>query len=57
MELGEANIWDKPEYAQGLGKERADLQVIVGTIDKMISGIVEVVDLFNLAYDESDFRD
>lgn len=47
-------MWEKPEYAQALGKERAALELIVGTIDTMTSGITEVEDLLRLAAEESD---
>jgi len=47
-------VWEKPEYAQALGKERAALELIVGTIDTMTSGITEVEDLLRLAAEESD---
>lgn len=54
MELGESTVWDKPAYAQALGKERAELEAIVQTIDKMDSGIGDVEELFVLAQEESD---
>ena len=47
-------MWDKPEYAQALGKERADLEIIVRTIEGMYSGIQETTELFTLAQEESD---
>ena len=54
LELGESGVWDKPEYAQALGKERADLEIIVRTIEGMYSGIQETTELFTLAQEESD---
>lgn len=54
LELGESGVWDKPEYAQGLGKERADLEKIVRTIERMYTGVAEVQELFCLAQEESD---
>ena len=54
LELGESGVWDKPEYAQALGKERADLEIIVRTIERMYSGITEVQELLCLAQEESD---
>jgi peptide chain release factor 2 len=54
LELGESNVWDKPEYAQSLGRERAELEAIVGTIDKLYEGIGEVEELFSLAREEED---
>ena len=54
MELGDASVWEKPEFAQALGKERSDLETVVHTIDKMYTGIAEVEELLNLAQEESD---
>ena len=54
MELGESSVWDKPEYAQSLGKERAELEAVVGTIDKLYEGVEEVEELFSLAREEGD---
>lgn len=54
LELGDAAVWEKPEYAQALGKERSDLEAVVLTIDRLYSGITEVEELYSLAEDESD---
>jgi peptide chain release factor 2 len=54
LELGENGVWDKPEYAQALGKERSDLEVIVRTIDSLYEGVAELGELFTLARDEND---
>ena len=54
MELGDSEVWEKPEYAQALGKERSSLEAIVYAIDKLYSGIKDVEELFKLAFDESD---
>lgn len=54
MELGDSEVWEKPEYAQALGKERSSLEAIVHAIDKLYSGIKDVEELFKLAFDESD---
>lgn len=54
LELGEAGVWDKPEYAQALGKERSSLESVVSTIDDLYSGIDEVEELLSLAREESD---
>jgi hypothetical protein len=39
MELGESAIWDKPEVAQELGRERVNLERVVKTIERMNSGL------------------
>lgn len=54
LELGESTVWDKPEYAQALGKERSGLEAVVNTIEKMDSGITEIEELLTLAQEESD---
>ena len=54
MELGDSEVWEKPEYAQALGKERSSLEAIVHAIDKLYPGIKDVEELFKLAFDESD---
>ncbi|MCI5105691.1 MAG: peptide chain release factor 2 [Pseudomonadales bacterium] len=54
LELGESSVWDKPDYAQALGKERASLEAIVHTIDNLDSGISEVEELLQLAQEEGD---
>lgn len=54
LELGESGVWDKPEYAQGLGKERAALEIIVRTIEHMYTGITQAQELFQFAQEESD---
>ncbi len=54
LELGESTVWDKPEYAQALGKERSDLEIVVQTIEKMSSGITEVEELLSLSQEEDD---
>ena len=54
LELAESSVWDKPEYAQALGKERSNLEAVVATIEKMDSGIAEVAELLMLAQEESD---
>lgn len=54
LELGESTVWDKPEYAQALGKERSGLEAVVNTIEKMDSGITEIEELLILAQEESD---
>lgn len=54
LELGESTVWEKPEYAQALGKERSGLEVVVNTIERIDSGISEIEELLVLAQEESD---
>ncbi len=54
LELGESTVWDKPQYAQALGKERSNLEAVVQTIEQMDSGIADIAELLTLAQEESD---
>ena len=54
MELAESSVWDKPEYAQSLGKERARLESIVLTIEKLQSDVQEAEELLFLVSEEKD---
>jgi len=54
LELGDPKVWDDPESAQKLGKERSSLEAIVHTIDFMDGGLSDVSDLIELALEESD---
>ena len=56
LELADAAVWEKPQHAQDLGRERAELESVVMTIDQLYSGIVEVEELFALAADEEDLE-
>jgi len=54
LELADSNVWDKPEYAQKLGQERASLEAIVHTIDRLDDGITDATELLELAREEDD---
>ncbi|MEC8701528.1 MAG: peptide chain release factor 2 [Pseudomonadota bacterium] len=54
LELGEASVWERADYAQALGKEKAELDRVVSTIDQLYSGISDTEELFLLAQEESD---
>ncbi|MDG1206861.1 MAG: peptide chain release factor 2 [Pseudomonadales bacterium] len=54
LELGDSKVWDNPEKAQSLGKERSSLEAIVLTIDTLEAGLVDVADLLELAQEEDD---
>ena len=53
-ELENPDIWNDPERAQRLGKERARLEAIVNTIVALDDGLVEARELLELAGDEDD---
>ena len=53
-ELEDPDIWNDPEKAQRLGKDRARLEGIVNTIVKLDDGLIEAHDLLELAGGEDD---
>jgi peptide chain release factor 2 len=53
-ELENPDVWNDPERAQRLGKERARLEGIVSTVVRLDDGLVEARDLLELAGDEDD---
>lgn len=53
-ELENSAIWDDPEKAQSLGKERARLDEIVGTLDALSSGLRDNLELLEMAVAEDD---
>lgn len=54
MILGESAIWDEPEKAQELGRERASLELVVKTIDDLETGCGDAQDLLDMAVEEDD---
>jgi peptide chain release factor 2 len=53
-ELAESGIWNKPEQAQALGRERVALENVVHVIDGLEKTLAEVREMFELAAEESD---
>ncbi|WP_131867726.1 peptide chain release factor 2 [Biostraticola tofi] len=53
-ELEQPDVWNEPERAQALGKERSSLEAIVDTIDQMTQGLDDVAGLLELAVEEDD---
>jgi peptide chain release factor 2 len=54
LELGEPSVWDNPQRAQELGKERAALEAVVNTIEVMDSGLTDASELLEMAVAEDD---
>ena len=52
--LGQADVWNDPEQAQQLGRERASLEAVVTTLDQLQRKLAETDELLQLADDESD---
>jgi peptide chain release factor 2 len=53
-ELENPKIWDNPEEAQALGKERGQLEVIVNTINDLERGLSDAEELLLMAVEEND---
>jgi len=47
-------IWNNPERAQALGKERSSLELVVNTIRSMDNNLGEAADLLEMAAEEDD---
>lgn len=53
-ELEDPKVWDNPERAQALGKERGQLELIVDTINELDHGLADSEEILELAVDEGD---
>ncbi|MCD6007203.1 MAG: peptide chain release factor 2 [Pseudomonadota bacterium] len=53
-ELENPDVWNDPDHAQKLGKERSTLEQIVATIDQLDQGLGDNADLLELAVMEED---
>ncbi len=53
-ELEDPKIWDTPERAQELGRERAKLEQTVGTLDRIKAGLADATELLDMAVAEND---
>lgn len=53
-ELELPDVWNDPERAQSLGKEKASLDLIVETIKELTDGIGDAKELLELAVEEND---
>ncbi|HFD92338.1 MAG TPA: peptide chain release factor 2 [Gammaproteobacteria bacterium] len=53
-ELEDPDVWSNPERAQELGRERAQLQEVVDTINGLEEGLEEARELLELAGEEED---
>ncbi|MCG5499826.1 peptide chain release factor 2 [Ectothiorhodospira lacustris] len=53
-ELEDPNIWNDPEKAQSLGRERAQLDHVVGNLATLTDSLSETRELLELAQEEND---
>ncbi len=54
LELAEPDVWNDPERAQTLGRERSSLEDVVETIESLDSGVSDCRELIELAVEEND---
>tara|TARA_R110000822_G_scaffold59736_27_gene149094 strand:- start:5459 stop:6532 length:1074 start_codon:yes stop_codon:yes gene_type:complete len=54
LELGDSEVWNNPERAQDLGRERAALEMVVETIETLDSGISDARELLEMAAEDDD---
>ena len=53
-ELEQPDVWNEPEKAQALGKERVSLEQVVNTIKNLEQGLEDVEGLLELAVEAED---
>ncbi len=53
-ELENPGVWDDPEYAQSLGRERSRLEGIVNTLEKLQQGLSDAAEMLQLSREEDD---
>ena len=53
-ELENPNIWNEPEKAQALGRERTSLEEVVDTCDTVLSGLNDAQELVAMAVEDDD---
>ncbi len=53
-ELEQPDVWDDPERAQALGRERAQLEAVVETLSGLAGGLSDARELLDMAAEEQD---
>ncbi len=53
-ELEDPDVWNQPERAQALGKERGQLEAVVNGLSKLTDGLADALELLELAVAEDD---
>ncbi|PPC91256.1 MAG: peptide chain release factor 2 [Methylobacter sp.] len=53
-ELENPKIWDNPEHAQTLGKERVQLEIVVNTLASLERSLSDAEELLEMAVEEND---
>jgi len=53
-QMEDPSIWERPQFAQELGQEKASLEKIVSTLGNLTSGVSDCMDMLELAAEEED---
>lgn len=53
-ELEDPSLWENPDYAQTLGRERSSLELAVSTLDKLAAGLDDADVMLELAVEAED---
>ncbi|WP_131762264.1 peptide chain release factor 2 [Legionella jamestowniensis] len=53
-ELESSEVWNNPEHAQALGRERSQLEAVVHQLEQLSKSLVDLTELFELARTEDD---
>ncbi|WP_031433237.1 peptide chain release factor 2 [Methylomarinum vadi] len=53
-ELEDPSVWNNPEQAQALGRERGSLEAVVDTINELDQGLADAEELLSMAVEEND---
>jgi peptide chain release factor 2 len=53
-ELEQPDVWNEPERAQALGKERVELEAVVKVLSDVSTGVSDLTDLLEMALEEED---
>lgn len=53
-ELEQPDVWNEPERAQALGKERAELEMVVNVLSEVSTGVKDLRELLEMALEEDD---
>lgn len=53
-ELESSTIWNNPDQAQALGRERTQLEAVVNTLTRLSQTLADLTELFELAREEND---
>lgn len=54
LELESPTIWNNPDHAQALGRERVQLETVVTSLNELAQGVIDGRELFEMARDEGD---